>query len=199
LIASTKAAFQEQLFRAFSRVSEFLTNLTLNENSQNERIGFAGFCGEWQENGDKLQWLRGIYERKGKNGDITYYIRYQFKRKSAEGIETIKDIKEKVGRKSRGCTREMAKEALRAREGEIAQGRFSLERVRKPHPVSELIERYHKHAESYKASYSRERYALEGFKRYFSRRYLADLSPWVIEKWKRERNKKVEKSTVNRS
>ena len=141
---------------------------------------------------------KGIYERKGKNGDVTFYIRYQFKTVTAEGVEFIKDLKEKVGRKSRGFTRELAREALRAREGEIAQGRFNLEKVRKPHPVSELIERYHKHAESYKASYSRERYALEGFKKYFSGRYLSDLTPWVIEKWKREREKRVEKSTVNR-
>src|SRR5262249_47635119 len=94
--------------------------------------------------------------------------------------------------------REMAREALKAREGEIAQGRFNLEKVRKPHAVSELIERYHKHAESYKASYSRERYALEGFKKYFAGRYLSDITPWAIEKWKRERENHVEKSTVNR-
>src|SRR5437867_4169822 len=35
---------------------------------------------------------KGIYERKGKNGDVTYYIRYQ-----VDGT----DIKERVGRKSR--------------------------------------------------------------------------------------------------
>ena len=46
---------------------------------------------------------KGIYERKGKNGDVTYYIRYQ-----TDGV----DIKERVGKKSRGFTRELAKEAL---------------------------------------------------------------------------------------
>ena len=56
---------------------------------------------------------KGIYERKGLNGDVTYYIRYQ-----VDGI----DIKERLGRKSRGFTREMAKDALKARLGEIAQG-----------------------------------------------------------------------------
>jgi hypothetical protein len=45
---------------------------------------------------------KGIYERKGQQGDVTYYIRYQF-----QGI----DIKERVGRKSRGFTRELAREA----------------------------------------------------------------------------------------
>ncbi len=45
---------------------------------------------------------KGIYERKGKNGDVTYYIRYQFKTTALNGNEIIKDLKEKVGRKSRG-------------------------------------------------------------------------------------------------
>ena len=53
---------------------------------------------------------KGIYERKGLNRDVTYYIRYQ-----VDGT----DIKERVGRKSRGFTREMAKEALKARLGEM--------------------------------------------------------------------------------
>jgi len=49
---------------------------------------------------------KGIYERKGKNGDVTYYNRYEFQ---------LTDIKERVGRKSRGLTWKMAKEALKAR------------------------------------------------------------------------------------
>ncbi|MCH7913293.1 MAG: hypothetical protein IH856_09700 [Deltaproteobacteria bacterium] len=48
---------------------------------------------------------KGIYERKWQYGDVTYYIRYQY-----EGT----DIKERVGRKSRGFTREMAKKALKS-------------------------------------------------------------------------------------
>jgi integrase len=141
---------------------------------------------------------KGIYERQGKNGDVTYYIRYQFKTVGVDGVEFIKDLKEKVGRKSRGFTRELAREALKAREGEIAQGRFNLKKVKKPHAIGELLERYHKHAESYKASYSRERYALGGFKKYFAGRYLSDVTTWAVEKWKRDREKQVKRSTVNR-
>ena len=50
-----------------------------------------------------------------------------------------RDIRERVGRKSRGFTREMAKEALKARLGEIAQGRFSLKQIRKPATFSQLV------------------------------------------------------------
>jgi hypothetical protein len=65
---------------------------------------------------------KGIYERQGKNGAVTYSIRYQYKTTGADSVEFIKDLKEKVGRKSRGFTRELARASLRAREGEIAQG-----------------------------------------------------------------------------
>ena len=76
---------------------------------------------------------KGSYERGGKNGDVTYYIRYQ-----TEGV----DIKERVGRKSRGFTRELAKEALNSRLGDIAQGHFNLEKVKKPVPFAKLVEKY---------------------------------------------------------
>ena len=80
---------------------------------------------------------KGIYERKGKVGDVTYYIRYQF-----QGT----DIKERVGRKSRGFTREMAKGALKSRLGDIARGQFSLEKTRRPVPFSTLLEQYEEYA-----------------------------------------------------
>jgi len=145
----------------------------------------------------------GIYLRKGKKRkdklqDVTYYIRYQVTYTDSEGHEHVKDQKEKVGRKSRGFTRELAKEALKARLGEIAQARFNLEKVRKPQPISELVERYHKFAASYKASYHREKYAIDNIKDYFKGRYLSDITIWSIEKWKRDRAREVAHATVNR-
>ena len=125
-------------------------------------------------------------------------IRYQFTTVEADGREIVKDFKEKVGRKSRGFTRELAKEALKAREGEIVQRRFNLDTVKKPHCFSELVERHHKHAEGYKASYGREKYALERLKNTFGARYLSEFTPWLVEKWKRDRAKEVKHATVNR-
>jgi len=145
----------------------------------------------------------GIYVRKGKklegkSQDVTYYIRYQVKYPDSEGNERIRDIKEKVGRKSRGFTRELAKQALKARLGEIAQARFNLEQVKKPHLVAELVDRYHKHSASYKLSYHRERYAIDAIKDYFKGRYLSDITTWAIERWKRGRAREVAPATVNR-
>ena len=91
---------------------------------------------------------KGIYGRKGLNGDVTYYIRYQ-----ADGT----DIKERVGRKSRGFTREVPKEALRSRLGDVARGHFNLEKVRKPVPFSKLAERYREFASGYKRGWYDEK------------------------------------------
>jgi site-specific recombinase XerC len=141
----------------------------------------------------------GIYERKGKSGDITYYVRYSYIYRDTEGNEKIKDVREKLGRKSRGFTREMAKEAPKARLGEIAQGRFNLDKVRKPHAFGELVESYLKHAESYKASFNREKYAIQRLQEYFgSATHLSKITTWTVEKWKRKRAKQVQPSTVNR-
>ena len=141
----------------------------------------------------------GIYERQGKSKDITYYIRYSYTYQDEEGHEKVKDVKEKLGRKSRGFTREMAKEALRARLGEIAQGRFNLDKARQPHAFGELVDKYLKHAESYKASFNREKYAIDGLREYFgSATHLSKITTWTVEKWKRERAKQVQPSTVNR-
>src|SRR5262249_43650669 len=110
-----------------------------------------------------------------------------------------KDIKEKVGRRSQGCTREMAKEALKARLGELTQGRFNLDKVRKPHTFGELVDKYLKHAESYKASFSREKHAINALRQYFgSACQLSQITTWLVEKWKRERAKQVQPATVNR-
>ena len=132
---------------------------------------------------------KGIYERKGKYGDITYYIRYAFK-----GT----DVKEKIGKKSRGFTREVAKQALKSRLGDIAKGRFNLGQTQRPHTFAELADQYHKHAAGYKASYSREKYSIEKLKEYFGGRNLGDITTWTIEKWKREQTLERSPTTVNR-
>ena len=49
------------------------------------------------------------------------------------------DIKERVGPTSRGFTRGMAKNALRTHLGDVARGRFNLDKIRKPVPFSKLV------------------------------------------------------------
>jgi len=132
---------------------------------------------------------KGIYKRTGKNGDVTYYIRYQ-----VDGT----DIKERVGRKSRGFTREMAKDALKSRLGDIAQGHFNLEKVRKPVPFSKLVEKYKEFAAGYKRGWETEKYIVEEFAELFGDTPLAQITTWQIEKWKAEQGKLLNPVTVNR-
>ena len=121
---------------------------------------------------------KGIYERKGKNGDVTYYIRYQI-----DGM----DIKERVGKKSRGFTREVAKESLNSRLGDIAQGHFNLEKVRKPVPFAKLVEKYKEFASGYKRGWETEKYIVEEFASLFRDTPLAQITTWQIEKWESRR------------
>jgi hypothetical protein len=132
---------------------------------------------------------KGIFERKGKNGDVTYYIRYQ-----TDGV----DIKERVGRKSRGFTRELAKEALNSRLGDIAQGHFNLEKVRKPVPFAKLVEKYKEFAGGYKRGWETEKYIVEEFATLLGDTPLAQITTWQIEKWKAEAGKRLNPVTVNR-
>ena len=132
---------------------------------------------------------KGICERRGNNGDVTYYIRYQYQ---------LTDIKERVGRKSRGFTREMAKDALKSRLGDIARGHFNLEKVRKPVPFSNLVEKYKEFASGYKRGWETEKYIVEEFASLFGDTPLAQITTWQIEKWKSETGKRLNPVTVNR-
>jgi integrase len=132
---------------------------------------------------------KGIYERPGKNGDITYYIRYEYQGK---------DIKEKVGRRSRGFSRELAKQALKARMGDMVRGQFNLEKVRKPVPFSTLVARYREYAGTYKKGWDNERYIMGLLAQEFGDTPLAHITTWRIERWKAERRREVKPASVNR-
>jgi integrase len=131
---------------------------------------------------------KGIYERKGKNGDITYYIRYQ-----VDGL----DIRERVGRKSRGCTKEIIKEALRARQGEVIQGKFNLNRVRKAIPFSQLAKRFHEYAKVNWRAYEENKNFITYAEREFGELPLSELTSSRIEQWKSKLRQNHKPGTVN--
>jgi len=120
---------------------------------------------------------KGIYERKGQGGDVTYYIRYQF-----QGV----DIKERVGRKSRGFTREITKGALKSRLGDIARGQFSLEKTRRPVPFSMLLQQYDDYAKNNWRGYYSGKYFIQTLGQHFGDMPLSQITSWHTEKWKAE-------------
>jgi hypothetical protein len=84
---------------------------------------------------------KGIYERKGLNGDVTYYIGYQ-----VDGT----DIKEAGGQEVPGI---YPRDGQGCSQDEVwgdRPGRFNLEKARKPVPFSKLAERYREFAGGYK-------------------------------------------------
>jgi len=132
---------------------------------------------------------KGIYERMGKDGDITYYIRYEYQGK---------DKKERVGRKSQGFTREVAKKALYSRLGDIAQGIFKLPKEEKPVPFSILVDRYEEYAKANWRAFQNSSYILKEFRAHFKETPLSKLTSWDLEKWKADQKKTDKPATVNR-
>jgi integrase len=130
----------------------------------------------------------GIYCRQFRHGR-TWYLRY-----AAGGQE----VKEKLGREADGFTRTMAKDALKARLGDIARGKFRLPEVRKPSPFRTLVVRYREVAEANHRGYSRTRYTLGQLEHEFGATPLAALSSFRFEQWKARRKKEVAPATVNR-
>lgn len=121
---------------------------------------------------------------------MTFYIRYNF-----QGT----DIKEHVVRKSTGFNREMAKEALKSRFGDMARSHFNLEKTRKPVPFSKLAEQYREFASGYKRGWYEEKYIVREFADLFGDTSLAQITIWQIEKWKSDKAKTIQQQTVNRS
>ncbi len=158
-------------------------------NSEDGRNSITGRSHSGQEKREGLVMAKGIYERKGQGGDVTYYIRYQY-----QGI----DRKEHVGRKSRGFTREMAREALKSRLGDIAKGYYSLEKTRKAVPFSLLFQRFDEYARTNWRSYGEGKYLLRPLAQYFGDTPLSQITAWQIEKWKSELRKTLKPNSVNR-
>lgn len=125
----------------------------------------------------------GVYKR-GNVWWIDYYL---------SGIRR----REPVG-KDGIITKGMAQGALRARLGEIAQGRYSLDKAKKPISFEKLVERFLEYSEANKRSWKRDICATDVFLKYLSGKKLSDITPFLVEKYKSDRRKQVKASTVNR-
>jgi len=109
-----------------------------------------------------------------------------------------KQIKENLGHKN-FITKGMAEQALKARLGEIVQGRFDLEKSYETPYLFDIIKRYLEYAnQNHKAPKRAER-ACKQFKIFFKNVLLTDITPAKIESYKTKRLKDgVKKATINR-
>jgi len=91
-----------------------------------------------------------------------------------------------------------AMKALSIRKGEIAEGKFNITQTKPPMPFKKLCNRYLDYAKNVKRSWTRDQQSIGHFLKHFKNKTLQQINPWVIEKYKSDRKKVVELSTINR-
>ncbi len=84
-------------------------------------------------------------------------------------------------------TRTLAEKALKARAGEIVQGKFNLEETKKPVIFDRLVERYLEYANDNHRSYKRDVTISKALLKFFGKTQLSDITSWHVEKYKSQR------------
>jgi integrase len=96
-------------------------------------------------------------------------------------------------------TKSQAEQALKARMGEIVQGRFSLEKPIKMALFDKMAERYLEYSKANHRSYKRSLSVSKVLLRFFGGKKLTDVSTWSVENFKVERkNEGKTLSNINR-
>jgi len=103
-------------------------------------------------------------------------------------------VREKVG-----PSRRAAEQALRARLGEVVQGRFHLEQKAHVPRLKDFAKDYMElHAKPNKRSWSSDENSLKHLLPVFGGKRLSEITTWQIEKYKVKRAKDVSHASVNR-
>lgn len=111
-----------------------------------------------------------LFQKRGQ-----WYIDYY-----AEG----RRVRERVG-----VSKRLAERALTARRGEITQGRFKLQDVKRSPRFEQVAEEYATWARAHLRSWLRQSGTLRRLRAYFDGRTLREITPWLIERYKQERLK----------
>jgi len=96
-------------------------------------------------------------------------------------------------------TRTMAEKALKARVGEIVQGKFNLESTKKPVLFDTLMKRYLEWANYHHRRPDRDMSASKPLLSFFGGRYVNEITLWLVEKYKAKRKEEGRKpETINK-
>jgi integrase len=96
-------------------------------------------------------------------------------------------------------TKGQAEQALKARLGEVVQGRFNLEKLKKTIPLSKLVEKYLQWIKENQKGFERESGITEFFLIFIGDRGINEIASWNIDQYKSERRKDgVKPATINR-
>ncbi len=126
---------------------------------------------------------KGVFLRKYKTGARTWYIRYTFQGRQ---------VKEKVGPDG-AVTERMAKEALKARLGEIATGKFSLPKAKTFPLFGKALDDFlvHHSANLRPESARRDATAARHLKRHFGKKTIDQITPLDVERYKHKRKREL--------
>ena len=96
-----------------------------------------------------------------------------------------------------GPNKRMAEQALAVRLSEIVQGRYKMARQGRE-TFAEFSKAYMEHSRANKRSWDRDVTLLSNLLPFFGKRQLSDITPHLIEGYKRQRLERVKPATVNR-
>ena len=124
-----------------------------------------------------------------------------YSRKRKQGVYWYSDFFYK-GKRYTKCHGIMSKTVAKEKEREfrnaVASGEY--EEGRKKVLFRKFAQRYLEYSKTIKrpSSYRRDESSVERLLTFFSGKYLSEITPWLIEKYRKERLKEVKKATVNR-
>jgi len=101
--------------------------------------------------------------------------------------------------------RQDALKALSIRKAQMAEGKFEISQTKKSVLFDKFVERYLEYSKGNKKSYERDITSLKSLLKFFNGKTLQQINPWLIEKYKSERQKEntrygrpPAKATINR-
>jgi len=123
---------------------------------------------------------------KGRRWYIDYYLPNGKRKREVVGPVDVID-------------RSVAEKALKARRGEIVQGKFNLKTENKPTFFDDLLNKYLEYAKDNHEAYDRDVGICKLFKSYFRNEEISKISSWYVEQYKSKRRKdNLKPSTINR-
>lgn len=93
-----------------------------------------------------------------------------------------KRIREHAGTKKR-----MAEQALSIRKAEILQGKFKIETLKPSPRFEQFAETFLDWSKANKRSFVRDQSLVKNLRGAFSGKLLSEITPWLIEKYKKDR------------
>jgi integrase len=120
---------------------------------------------------------------------VTWYIEF---------YHDNKQHREKVGCSKDGIKEKHAKEALQARMGDIAKGKFDIAQTKTYPAFSKFMDKYLEWSESRKRSFKRDMTSSKHLRPFFKNKKVNEIDPLMIERYIRNRKAEIKAMKKNR-